>query len=174
MFPISQSFNISASRIVMTVIAVTLVYVHSEAARAEGAGGQGTLQITLEAEAPYYAPHLAQASPGTVVFWWNGTASIHSVRHDGCELGDDTCLFDSGTLEPGEGFRLLSVPRGIYPYHCQLHPIMRGVLVVTDDESHERASTPSSGQMVSSLESPEFFVDRREKDGDGAAPFAGR
>jgi len=162
MLSISWLLTYFASRIVTAMIAVA-VYAHPAMTWAEGEG-QGTLQITLEAESPYYAPRLAQASPQMVVHWWNGTASIHSVRHDGCELGAETCLFDSGSLAPGEGFRLSQVPRGIYPYHCQLHPIMRGVLVVTDDESHERASSRSFGEMVSNVESPKLFVDSHDKE----------
>ncbi|MGE0472666.1 MAG: hypothetical protein AB7P17_03420 [Nitrospirales bacterium] len=39
-------------------------------------------------------------------------------------------MFDSGTISPGGSYQLPVLPPGRYPYHCTLHPIMRGVLEI--------------------------------------------
>lgn len=78
---------------------------------------------------PYYQPFVAVVSPQTPVRWVNSTPSPHSVRHDGCKT-EGPCLFNSGAVAPDEQFVLPGLPPGRYPYHCELHPIMRGMLVV--------------------------------------------
>ena len=44
----------------------------------------------------------------------------------------DDGLFDTGVLEAGEEAHVPSLAAGIYPYHCEIHPSLRGQLVVTD------------------------------------------
>ncbi len=86
-------------------------------------------EITLEASAPYYDPHLAIVSAGVPLRWRNPTASPHSIRHDGC-LSGGICAFQSPALPPSDTFMIAPLPSGRYPYHCEIHPVMRGVLVV--------------------------------------------
>ncbi|MFB3070788.1 MAG: hypothetical protein ACE1ZK_01855 [Nitrospirales bacterium] len=94
-------------------------------------GMPSSLRIQIEAWSPYYSPALASVLSGTLVRWENPTATHHTVTHDGCNQGG-SCLFDSGAISPYGMFELPELPPGYYPYHCTLHPIMRGVLVVTD------------------------------------------
>ena len=86
--------------------------------------------IRLDSLAPYYEPVVAHAPVGVSVIWANPTASPHTVRHDGCVVGP-SCAFDSGPIRPDGRYVLKDMPPGEYPYHCELHPIMRGTLVVT-------------------------------------------
>ncbi len=95
--------------------------------------GAGSVQspILLENWPPYYQPSIATVSANTPVEWINQTPSPHSIRHDGC-LNDIVCLFDSGAVAPDKSYTLTGLPPGRYSYHCELHPIMRGVLMVVD------------------------------------------
>jgi len=88
-------------------------------------------RIQMESWSPYYLPEAASVGVGIVVRWENPTATYHTVTHDGCQQGG-SCLFDSGAIPPSGVYELPELPPGNYPYHCTLHPIMRGVLVVTD------------------------------------------
>lgn len=115
------------------MMVVSLIVMIAFPAWADPNDTRNSLSIILATDAPYYAPRLAEAPTGTMVSWSNDTASIHSVRHDGCESGLETCAFDSGILQPGDVFSLPATPEGVYPYHCQLHPIMRGILVVVQE-----------------------------------------
>jgi plastocyanin len=98
---------------------------------AAGAASADPIEIAFETTSPYYQPAVAVVSAGTPVRWVNTTGSPHSVRHDGC-LTDETCAFQSVAVPPDSSFLLAPLPPGRYSYHCELHPIMRGTLVVVD------------------------------------------
>ncbi|UCE64292.1 MAG: hypothetical protein JSU59_03885 [Nitrospirota bacterium] len=90
------------------------------------------LRIQIDGLSPYYSPKAAHVSLGTVIRWENPTATHHTITHDGCRNGG-YCAFDSGAIAPKGKFSLNSLAPGKYPYHCTLHPIMRGIVVVQDD-----------------------------------------
>jgi plastocyanin len=87
--------------------------------------------ISLSGFAPYYLPSLAKVPAGRPILWINATASPHTITHDDC-IGNAPCAFDSGGLKGSAVFSLYSLRPGIYPYHCRLHPIMRGTLIVME------------------------------------------
>ncbi len=89
------------------------------------------LRIQMDGFSPYYFPNAVDVSVGTIIWWENPTATHHTITHDGCKNGG-FCAFDSGTIAPKGKFSLYSLAPGRYPYHCTLHPIMRGVVVVRD------------------------------------------
>jgi plastocyanin len=97
--------------------------------------GQATppqFQIIIESGSPYYIPASAKVPTGAPIRWDNPTASPHTITHDGCLTEEGPCAFDSGAINPNQSYTLPGLPPGKYPYHCRLHPIMRGVLTVTD------------------------------------------
>lgn len=89
-------------------------------------------QILMENGSPYYVPATATVTSRTPIRWDNPTPTHHTVTHNDCEKEAHPCLFDSGTVAPGGHFTVPGLPPGRYPYHCGIHPIMRGQLVVTD------------------------------------------
>ena len=89
-------------------------------------------EITIEDGAPYFDPISATAVSGNPIRWDNPTPTHHTVTHNGCVEDGSPCLFDSGTIPPGEQFTIPGLPPGRYVYHCRIHPILRGVLTVTD------------------------------------------
>jgi len=42
---------------------------------------------------------------------------------------------------PDGTFSIPSLPPGEYPYHCELHPVMRGTLVVVDPRAEHKDIT---------------------------------
>lgn len=97
-------------------------------------GASSSFKIQMESWAPYYQPEAASVALGTVVRWENPTATHHTVTQDGCEA-EGPCLFDSGAIPPSGIYELPELPPGQYPYHCILHPIMRGTIVVIGSNS---------------------------------------
>lgn len=89
-------------------------------------------QIVMEDGSPYYVPVTAAVASGTPISWDNPTPTHHTVTHNGCVEDGSSCLFDSGPVPPGAHFSIAGLPAGRYLYHCRIHPIMRGVLTVTD------------------------------------------
>lgn len=101
--------------------------------------------VTMNNRDPYYQPFVAEVSPKGPVRWINPTPSPHTVRHDGCKT-DGPCLFDSGAVAPDEQFVLPGLPPGRYPYHCELHPVMRGILVVKEPRQSAQAMGEFPGE----------------------------
>ena len=94
-----------------------------------GMATPSVMRIQIDGFSPYYFPKMATVSVGTPVFWENPTSSHHTITHDGCQTGG-ACVFDSGSIAPNGKFGLYHLPPGRYSYHCSLHPIMKGTLVV--------------------------------------------
>jgi len=97
-----------------------------------------TLRITIGTFAPYYSPTFVHINTGTSISWDNPTGALHSITHDECMNGA-RCAFDSGPLGPNSTFTVHQLSPGLYPYHCSIHPIMRGVLVVQEPDSSNEA-----------------------------------
>ena len=102
------------------------------------------LTIRMDNLAPYYRPSMLIVTPGAPIKWMNSTASAHSVTHDGCTV-EESCMFDSGVLQPDAQYEIGPLPPGRYPYHCRIHPIMHALLIVGDSTdgasgSHAAAS----------------------------------
>jgi hypothetical protein len=89
----------------------------------------GPFLITMESWSPYYQPLEATVQPHSPIQWMNSTASPHTIRHDRCLTGS-TCAFDSGAVPPNGTYVIPGLPPGRYSYHCEIHPIMRGELIV--------------------------------------------
>jgi len=104
------------------------------------ASGPSALTITMDSGGLYYDPVTAVATDGTTITWRNGTPSPHNIRHDGCGRRDSECWFDSGIVRPDAAFSIAAPPPGRYPYHCELHPIMRGILIVGAADLSQRAA----------------------------------
>jgi len=70
-----------------------------------------------------YAPANRRVAPGTWVTWSNNGQDAHTVTAvDGS--------FDSGNLDPSEGFSWYFDQPGTYAYICTFHPWMTGKLIV--------------------------------------------
>lgn len=102
-----------------------------------GAATPPHFEILIENGAPYFFPAVATVPAGTPIRWDNPTATEHTITHDGC-LTEGPCAFDSHAMPPNGHYILPGLPPGTYPYHCRIHPIMRGTLTVTDSSSSPR------------------------------------
>ena len=103
------------------------------------------VEVTFESTSPYYQPRVAVVWAGTPIRWVNSTGSPHSVRHDAC-LTDETCAFQSIAVPPDGSFFLAPLPAGRYTYHCELHPLMRGTLVIVDPLVRDDVMIPTLEQ----------------------------
>lgn len=94
--------------------------------------------IQIFTEPPFFSPNQTTISVGTTLIWKNRTHEPHTIVSDDCRLGNQ-CSFDSGFVAPNARFILPQLTPGRYPYHCGIHPFMRGLLTI-----HPPRSFPSS------------------------------
>ena len=89
----------------------------------------GQRQIMLLDREPFYSPPSISLQAGQTVRWRNQAMQPHTITHDGCSR-EGKCAFHSGHLHPGEQFSVRDLTAGTYRYHCNIHPFMRGLIVV--------------------------------------------
>ena len=70
-----------------------------------------------------FAPSKVVAAVGDTIAWANEDIVVHTVTAD-------TARWDSGDLANGRRYRLVASRKGTFDYHCELHPNMKGTLVV--------------------------------------------
>ena len=91
------------------------------AAAAVAAASVPPVHIAIENYA-FKAPAIT-VPVGSTVIWKNGDDDPHTVTADGGS-------FDSSGLANGDTYSRQFTKPGSYPYHCKLHPFMKGVVVV--------------------------------------------
>lgn len=72
----------------------------------------------------FFQPASLNISTGSVVTWTNRGAAPHTVS-------SNTGAFESGTLQPSQHFSHTFSTPGVYAYHCNIHPQMRGTITVS-------------------------------------------
>jgi plastocyanin len=90
--------------------------------------------IIIDSGSPYFVPKSATVSSGALVRWENPTPTEHTITHTGCMEDGAPCAFDSGVVLPNDSFTIQGLAPGKYPYICRVHPIMFGILTVTDSQ----------------------------------------
>ncbi len=70
-----------------------------------------------------YNPKNLVVNAGTTVTWTNKDDTAHTVTAD---LGE----FSSQVLNPGDTYQLIFKNKGVFKYHCDIHPYMRASLTV--------------------------------------------
>lgn len=96
-----------------------------------------------------YAPGRRTIAAGTWVTWSNAGQDAHTVTAvDGS--------FDSGNLDPSEGFSWYFDQPGTFQYVCTLHAWMHGAIVVDDGSEPSAVSDqrPASDQASADQSAP--------------------
>lgn len=97
-------------------------------------GGYGSSNPTTTSSAPVsansvnlanfaFSPATITVKVGTTVTWTNKDGTTHTVT-------SDTATFDSGNLAANEKYSYTFSTAGTYPYHCTIHPYMKGTVIV--------------------------------------------
>ncbi len=75
-----------------------------------------------------FSPSKIQIPLGATVMWTNEDSAAHTAT-------STSHGFDSGNLDNGQSFRFTFTKSGSYPYVCQYHPNMTGMIVVEEAPS---------------------------------------
>jgi len=82
------------------------------------------VEPTAAIESFSYAPALIQVSLGTKVTWHNAGAQFHTVTSDSPGRPFDL------SVDPDKDASFTFALAGTFPYHCGVHPQMKGTVVV--------------------------------------------
>lgn len=80
-------------------------------------------QVTVTIAHSAFTPAMVTVPVGSTVTWKQEDAVSHSVV-------SDSSAFSSGTLSTGKTYRFTFTKPGTYGYHCGIHPMMKGTIVV--------------------------------------------
>ena len=72
-----------------------------------------------------FVPSNLTISQNTVVTWTNNDLVAHHIISN-----EDPVAFESGILEQGSDFNFTFTETGTYPYRCEIHPEMKGIITV--------------------------------------------
>jgi plastocyanin len=71
-----------------------------------------------------FTPASLIVKAGTTVTWINNDAVPHTI------VSNSGNLLNSGKLVSGKSFSFKFVASGVYTYHCDIHPMMKGAIIV--------------------------------------------
>ncbi|SRR6266851_793047 len=79
-----------------------------------------------------YQPTTIQVVVGTAVAWTNEDSVVHGVVLPHVVTAQsDANLGESGSLSQGQSFSYTFTSVGTFEYHCDQHPYMMGMVIVT-------------------------------------------
>jgi amicyanin len=73
-----------------------------------------------------FNPASVTVKAGTTVTWTNADSASHTVT------SDSGSLMKSALLATGQSYSVTFTTPGTFTYHCSVHPMMHGTVVVTN------------------------------------------
>ncbi|MDQ3872979.1 MAG: plastocyanin/azurin family copper-binding protein [Thermoproteota archaeon] len=95
---------------------------------------------SLPTNGKFFVPKEAQGTLGqsNKVVWTNDDSTAHSVTSDNGYVdkinGDFDSIKQGGLVLPGKTFEFTFTQAGDYPYHCEPHPHMQGVVKIGESK----------------------------------------
>ena len=89
-------------------------------------GDGKNVEVTIKDNA--FNPAIVNISAGDTVRWTNLDSTTHTVVSTG------GTYFKSENLNQGDSYEFLFTDPGTYEYYCEIHPSMKGTVVVTEEE----------------------------------------
>jgi plastocyanin len=81
--------------------------------------------VSAAAEGNAWVPPTVTAKVGDVITWANADSVPHAVG-----LDDGSCAM-TGTIAGGQSKSLVFSEAGSFPFHCTIHPSMKGTITIT-------------------------------------------
>jgi plastocyanin len=101
----------------------------SPAPSATPAPATGAATVTIQNFA--FVPASITVPKGTTVTWVNQDPVNHQILNDAGASIAEGALFSSDSLPNGGTYSFRFDSPGTYPYHCSIHPSMKGTVIVT-------------------------------------------
>ena len=108
---------------IVACLALALALLASQAAPAAQTGpAQASKATTVDISHFEFHPPTLAVAKGTRVVFANSSGTAHTATDKGA--------FDSGRIKPGHSFAVRFERKGTFRYHCEIHPFMKGKIVV--------------------------------------------
>jgi plastocyanin len=115
-----------AVSVVLLALAVPSIYSTAVVGNSSGViGGSTGCVVHVTINNYNYYPDKVKIEKGCTVTWTDKDIAIHTVT------SNVPHQFTSHILAPGQSFSFKFTTAGNYGYHCDIHPFMFGVVVVT-------------------------------------------
>jgi plastocyanin len=88
--------------------------------------GQASMTGTVNITNMMFTPSQITVAKGGTVTWTNNDSTTHTVVDDLSNVGGP----NSGDIAPGATYSFTFTKTGSFQYHCNIHPSMRGTIVV--------------------------------------------
>jgi plastocyanin len=89
---------------------------------AAGQAAQASAGKTVDIDNFAFAPATLSVPKGTTVTFTNSSAVSHTATRGGG--------FTTGVIKPGKAASVRFAQKGSFAYHCLIHPLMRGKVIV--------------------------------------------
>src|SRR5919197_227512 len=92
--------------------------------------------IPIGAQSPsgakFYDPPNITVAPGSTITWINNDTVLHTATSGDADTGTPDGKFDTGFIPSGKFRKIITLPQadGEIPYYCQLHPFMKGIIII--------------------------------------------
>ena len=143
---------------------------HPEVTIVPDEGSSSPNDDCTEVEYGCYTPGTATVDVGGVVIFSNTDNGIHTYTSG--ELTDDDAgsEFDTGMLQQNQSFEHTPENVGEFPYFCQLHPWMQGMLIVQEVEASGDKDGEHSGDKDGEHSGDKDGEHSGDKDGEMHMP----
>jgi plastocyanin len=115
-----------------------------------------------------FNPAQLNVAPGTTVRFGNNDTEPHTATAD-------NGLFDTGVLQPGSSFDVFLDGSGTVAYHCELHPDMKGSIVVDEGGGEDTTSQKQTAEKAPNKKAPnnEPSIEGDQRATEAAQPAKG-
>jgi plastocyanin len=107
--------------VVAVAFGLMLAGIHSAGA---ASGPAATVSKVVKVDIKNFAfhPPMLTVAKGTSVTFSNSSKVSHTATRGGA--------FDTGVIKPGKSVSVRFTQKGAFAYHCEIHPLMHGKIVV--------------------------------------------
>jgi hypothetical protein len=105
--------------------------------------------MTVDISNHAFNPAQFNVAPGTTVTFVNNDTEPHTATAD-------NGLFDTGELEPGDSSWVSFEGAGTVTYHCELHPDMKGSIVVEEGGGEDTTPQKQTAKETPKNDEPSF------------------
>ena len=106
----------------LTVSVLGLALLAPWQSTAAGPSAQASRTAAVDIANFAFHPPTLRVAKGSKVTFTNSSKVSHTATRNGS--------FDTGVIKPGSSFTVRFAQKGTFAYHCEIHPLMHGKIIV--------------------------------------------